>query len=225
MKIGGRKLLAMGAALALTGTMASMAQAKGERSFTILVSNVSSENTLRLPDGSASRVPVAPGAYAIVEEGAQIFAGGNRAGAGLERLAEDGMPEAFVAELKKTRGVVRAGMFLHDESFDVVAKPGQRLVFAAMFAQSNDLFYAPDPNGIDLFDGAGKARTGTLADAIALWDAGTEVNEAPGAGPNQAPRQAKPNTGPSEGGLVRPVDDGFAYPSAQEVLELSVTAN
>lgn len=225
MKFGGKKLLAMCAALALAGTMASAAQAKGERSFTILVSNVSTESTLHLPDGSTARVPVAPGAYAIIEDGARVFASGNPAGAALERLAEDGMPEAFVAELKKTKGVIRAGMFLHDEPFEVSVRPGQRLVFAAMFAQSNDLFFAPDPKGIDLFDGAGKPRMGTLADAITLWDAGTEVNEAPGAGPNQAPRQAKPNAGPAEGGSVQPVNDGFAYPSPREVLELSVTAN
>ena len=225
MKLCGMKLLAMGAALALTGTMASAAQAKGERSFTILVSNISTETTLQLPDGSTSRVPVAPGAYAIVQNGALAFASGSPAGPALERLAEDGMPAAFVAKLKTIKGVRQAGMFFHDEPFIVTLKPGERLVFAAMFAQSNDLFYAPDPKGIDLFDGAGKPRTGTLADAIMLWDAGTEVNEAPGAGPNQAPRQAKPNSGPAEGGSVRPVDDGFAYPPAREVLEVSVTGN
>ena len=225
MRFGGRKLLTMCAALALTGTLASAALAKGERSFTILVSNVSTETTLKLPDGSTSRVPVAPGAYAIVADGAQLFADGSAAGAALERLAEDGMPEAFVAQLKKKKGVRQAGMFLHDEPFNVTVRPGERLVFAAMFAQSNDLFYAPDPNGIDLFDGSGKAKTGRLADAITLWDAGTELNEAPGAGPNQAPRQAMPNSGPAEGGSVRPVTDGFAYPSAREVLELSVTTN
>ena len=225
MKVHRKMLLAMGATLALTGMTATTAQAKGERIFTVLVSNISTEGTLRLPDGSTSRVPVAPGAYAIIKGGARVFANGSPAGAALERLAEDGMPEAFVAKLKKAKGVRGAGMFLHDEPFNVTVRPGERLVFAAMFAQSNDLFYAPDPNGIDLFDGAGKPRTGALAEAITLWDAGTEVNEAPGAGSNQAPRQAKPDTGPAEGGSVRPVNDEFAYPSPQQVLELSVTAN
>lgn len=225
MKVRGKMLLAMATALALTGGTATAAQSKGERTFTVLVSNISTETTLHLPDGSTSRVPVAPGAYAIVEDGTQLFANGGPAGAALERLAEDGMPEAFITRLKKTKGVRGAGMFLHDEPFNVTLKPGERLVFAAMFAQSNDLFYAPDPNGIDLFDGAGKPRTGTLAEAITLWDAGTEVNEAPGAGSNQAPRQAKPDSGPAEGGSVRPVNDGFSYPSPQDVLELSVTAN
>jgi len=61
-----------------------------------------------------------------------------------------------------------------------------------MFAQSNDLFFAPEPNGIPLFDAAGRARSGDSPDSIVLWDAGTEMNEQPGAGPNQAPRQAAP---------------------------------
>lgn len=82
----------------------------------------------------------------------------------------------------------------------------------------------PDPKGIDLFDATGAPRSGTLADAITLWDAGTEVNEAPGGRSIQAPRQAKPNSGPAEGGKIRPVIDGFSYPPAQEVPELSVTA-
>ena len=34
---------------------------------------------------------------------------------------------------------------------------------------------------------------------VALWDAGTEKNEVPGVGPNQAPRQAAPNTGGNDG--------------------------
>ena len=217
-------LLAISAALALTGTSAT-AQSTDQLSFTVLVSNVSTDATLRLPDGSTSRAPVAPGAYAVVEEGILAFAEGGPAGAALERLAEDGMPEAFVAKLKRTKGVRMAGMFLHDEPFNVSIGPGERLVFAAMFAQSNDLFYAPGSKGLALFDAAGKPRTGILDDAIALWDAGTEVNEAPGAGPNQAPRQARPNSGPAESGRVRPVDDGFAYPSARDVLEVSVSVN
>lgn len=224
MKTRTKTLVALGAMLTLAATGTS-ARPKSEREFTVLVSNISTDTTLRLPDGSTSSVPVAPGAYAVVQEGVQAFVEGGPAGAALERLAEDGMPEAFVATLKKTAGVRIAGTFLHDEPFTVSVRPGERLVFAAMFAQSNDLFYAPGAKGIALFDGAGKPRSGTIDDAITLWDAGTEVNEAPGGGPNQAPRQAKPDSGPAEAGSVRPVSDGFAYPSAREVLEVSVSVN
>ena len=43
---------------------------------------------------------------------------------------------------------------------------------------------------------------------IGLWDAGTEVDETPGSGANQAPRQAAPNTGEAQGTPIAAVD-GF----------------
>jgi hypothetical protein len=110
--------------------------------------------------------------------------------------------------------------------FKVAAKPGERLTFAAMFVQSNDLFYAPREDGIALFDASGKPMSGDVTSQILLWDAGTEVNEEPGLGPNQAPLQAAPNTGPAEHGAVRPiteVKDGFHYPTVPEVLRVTIT--
>jgi len=224
MKIAGKLLLALGASLMLAET-AWAAQAKDERRFTILVNNISTDSTLRLPDGTTTNVPVAPGAYAIVADGTHIFAVGAKAGPVLERLAEDGEPDAFVAQLKKVKGVRAAGVFMPNEPFEVTVKPGGRLVFAAMFARSNDLFYAPDPNGIDLLGADRQLKSGVLSDTITLWDAGTEVNEAPGAGANQPANQAKPNTGPDERGVIRPVSDGFTYPATKDVLEVSVTAD
>lgn len=47
----------------------------------------------------------------------------------------------------------------------------------------------------------------------------------PGAGPNQAPRQAKPDTGPDESGTVHPVTDGFNYPEVNQVIDVTVSAN
>jgi hypothetical protein len=37
-----------------------------------------------------------------------------------------------------------------------------------------------------------------MTSPIGLYDAGTEVNQVPGAGVDQAPRQPKPNTGRAE---------------------------
>jgi hypothetical protein len=99
--------------------------------------------------------------------------------------------------------------------FRITAKPGERLTFATMFAQSNDLF-----------DASGKPIRGDVTSQILLWDAGTEVNEEPGLGPNQAPLQAAPNTGPAENGVVRPiteVKDGFHYPTVPQVLRVTIT--
>jgi hypothetical protein len=95
-----------------------------------------------------------------------------------------------------------------------------------MFGQSNDLFYAPKEEGIALFDASGKPVAGDITSQILLWDAGTEVNEEPGLGPNQAPLQPAPNTGPAEHGVVRPINevkDGFHYPTVAEVLRVTIT--
>jgi hypothetical protein len=97
-----------------------------------------------------------------------------------------------------------------------------RLAFVAMFGQSNDLFYAPKES-IALFDVKGAPVTGDVTDKFLLWDAGTEVNQAPGIGPDQAPRQNAPNTGTAENGVVRLVKDGFRYPETKDVLRITIT--
>ncbi|MGH8247245.1 MAG: spondin domain-containing protein, partial [Gammaproteobacteria bacterium] len=179
------------------------AMAADQATFTVTIKNVATDKTLRLPDGGTTGAPIAPGAYAIVEDGAMLFDRDKPAGtAGLQSLSEDGDAEALIASLKVMKGIREVGMFVPGQPFDVTAKPGERLVFASMFVQSNDLFFAPDPKGIDLFDTAKMPRSGEVAGDVMLWDAGTEVNEAPGAGPNQAPRQTAANTGPDENGVV-----------------------
>lgn len=46
----------------------------------LTVENVSGEATLKLPDGQARSVPVAPGAYAVVRSETAIFEEGEPAG-------------------------------------------------------------------------------------------------------------------------------------------------
>ena len=171
--------------------------------FSVAIENVATDKTLQLPDGSAAGAPIAPGAYAVIRDGAMMFDKGGSAGmTGLEALAEDGNAEGLIATFKKMKGVREAGMFIPGQPFDVTAQPGDRLVFSSMFVQSNDKFYSPDPRGIDLFDTAKMPMSGDLTTMVMLWDAGTEKDEAPGVGPNQAPRQSAPNTGPAEDGFV-----------------------
>ena len=74
-----------------------------------------------------------------------------------------------------------------------------------------------------LFDKQGKPVSGVLTAQIGLWDAGTEVNQEPGFGPHQAPRQAAPNTGASEHRPVGKVKDAFTYRQVSEVLKVTVT--
>ena len=105
--------------------------------------------------------------------------------------------------------------------FEVTAVPGDRLSFATMYVQSNDLFFGPSDSGLDLFP-AGSPLDGDVTGMILLWDAGTEVNERPGFGLNQAPRQSGPDTGADESGTVRQVNDGYAYPDVSDVIRVTV---
>jgi hypothetical protein len=91
-----------------------------------------------------------------------------------------------------------------------------------MFGQSNDLFYSND-RPIALFDAGGKPVTGDMTAQLSLWDAGTEVNEEPGLGPNQGPRQATPDAGTAEHGSVVHVHDRFHYPRTGDVLRVTIT--
>lgn len=121
-----------------------------------------------------------------------------------------------------TTGLIQPGM---SESFSFEAGRGHYLSLATMFVQSNDLFYAPDDNGMALYDSDGNAVTGNVTSMFNLWDAGTEVNEEPGVGENQAPRQSGPNTGVVENGtveLIGNVEDGFTYPEDEAVIKVSL---
>ena len=109
--------------------------------------------------------------------------------------------------------------------FRIGAAPGDRLSFATMFAQSNDVFFAPDGDGIALYGAKAAPIDGDVTSQVMLWDAGTEMNEEPGIGMNQAPRQSAPNTGPADSDdTVRLVDDGYTYPAVSDVIKVMVTS-
>lgn len=181
---------------------------------------------------------LAPGVWALVAgHGNPLFTSGTAdVGDGLEGLAEDGNPADLAGALAGASGILASGVFNTPVgaaapgpvtpggaySFVVTARPGDRLYFATMFVQSNDLFFGPGSAGVSLFSG-GQARQRDVTRQVALWDAGTEVNQAPGLGPDQAPRQAGANTGASEGGSVRLVHDGFTYPGTASVLQVTIT--
>ena len=105
------------------------------------------------------------------------------------------------------------------------APPGGVLTFATMFVQSNDLFFAPDGDGIALYDG-GTPITADVTEQVLLWDAGTEIDQEPGLGADQAPRQAGPNTGDADPtNQVRLADDAFGnLPAVADLIEVSVTS-
>jgi hypothetical protein len=193
--------------------------------------------------GSAvMNVGASPGVFVIhnADMTAPLFTvGAADRGQGLEMQAEDGNP-ATLGESAAGMGFMQTGVFNtplgadkpgalkpgQSYEFTFTAVPGDALSFTEMFGQSNDLFFAPGENGIALFNGAGKPVMGVFTGAVHLWDAGTEVNQEPFVGSDQAPRQATPNTGAAEGGVVQPiyaVTDGFTYPSVLSSLRITIT--
>jgi hypothetical protein len=182
--------------------------------------------------------PVSPGVYAVHAGSSVLFTAGlPDQGQGLEQLAEQGDPSALSTAVSADVAVMESGVYNTPEGasgpgpafpgdafvFTITASPGDRLSIASMLGQSNDLFFAPSDAGIALFDAVGNPKSGDLTGMFFLWDAGTEVNEFPGVGPNQAPRQPAPNTGPDENGTVRQVNDGYAYPNVDEMIRVTLT--
>ena len=78
-------------------------------------------------------------------------------------------------------GETEAGPAFPGQSFTIEFHAGKnhKLSFASMFGASNDLLYGTADGGIALFDGD-TPLTGDITSLISLWDAGTEVNHAPG---------------------------------------------
>ncbi len=204
-----------------------------EISFTVRIENVSDA------DQSASSTPFAPGVWTVHTAADPLFSAGQAdRGDGLEALAEDGDPSGLAAAVASQAGINASGVFntpvgaaepgplLPGEAYEftIVAVPGDLLSFATMFVQSNDLFYAPDGAGITLFNSDGTPVSGDVTGQIQLWDAGTEVNQEPGVGPDQAPRQAGPDTGPDENGVVQIVSDEFTYPDTSATIRVTITA-
>ncbi len=183
--------------------------------------------------------PVAPAAVVVHDGTVRVFNDGmTDSGAGLVALAEDGDPSVLVGSLTGQTGVVAvqavtipvggagAAPIFPGDRYETTfeATPGDYLSLMAMFVQSNDLFLSFDELGLALFNMAGNPVTGDVSMNLGLWDAGSEVNQWPGVGPDQAPRQAGPNTGAHDANTtVRMVDDGFPYPAAHSVLRVTLT--
>lgn len=169
--------------------------------------------------------PFSPVVWVVTDRKNVLFMEGMAdSGKGLERLAEDGNPSDLAAYLKSMglkAGTAGMAPFANgaEASFEVMAGPGEILHFATMFGQSNDAFFGPGGMGIALFE-EGMVRSGDVTGEVDLWDAGTEVNEALGAGPNQAPRQSGPNTGAAEGGMVKMADGMDGFPGVGEIMEV-----
>ena len=214
-------LLIAGSVLALGLATPVVAATVSGTTFTVKITNVSKDDTLKVPGAAAVKAPIAPGVF-VVDHAAAAFAPGKPASAELQALAEDGNFEPLQRVLEAKYGD-HAGMFVPGLEFEVVAQPGDKLSFATMFVQSNDKFYAPANGTLDLFDANGKPVAGDATALVKLFDAGTEVDQQPGAGPDQAPRQKAANQGANQDGVVAEADDGFAYPPVDSVIRVEIT--
>jgi hypothetical protein len=227
------------AILALALGLTSSSYASHKVRFQVRFENITTGEILKSSTGKTAPLAVAPGLWIVATSNAPIFKTGQKDwGQGLETLAEDGNPAPLSEAVRKTKGVINAGVFntpvgstmpgpitpgkAFEFSFEAVQ--GQKLFLAAMWGQSNDLFYGTTELGIDLFDAKDKPIDGDITKYLVLYDAGTEVNEEPGFGPNQGPRQSAPNTGIDENGVVRPVLDGkWIYPTVEETIRVTIT--
>ena len=150
------------------------------------------------------------------------------AGKGLKNLAEDGNPGPLHDSLM-ARGfspmVIGTSVLLpgSSSSFSFSLAQGQKLYMAFMFGQSNDVFFGTSSHGLNLWPMGGNLLTGDITDSISLWDAGTEVHEYPGYGPNQAPRQTAPGMGTQENLPVTALNDGYVYGQVNKLISVIST--
>lgn len=208
--------------------------------FTVRVENVSSADGQTASDSSKWPFALSPGMWVLSNKNAVLFTEGKSAKAnGLEAQAEDGNPSGLVSSLESMHhssslhgvfntpvGSMGPGPIGPGASYEFSfnATLATKLFTALMFGQSNDLFYAPDASGITLFDAKGNPISGDITDKLILWDAGTEVNQEPGIGPDQAPRQKAPNTGAAEHGVVHRAKDVSFYGKNSELFRVTITS-
>lgn len=180
----------------------------GKARVRVTQTNLSAENGVFL---TPTFVAIQDGTYDLYDRGGV-------ASPGLEMLAEDGGVDGVVSQFNASGAQGATGVISGSESGDPTPlAPGASgsveleidpsnarfLTFAQMVLPSNDAFIASpdDPRGIELFDAEGVFIGGevTLTGQDVL-DAGTEVNtERDAAFINQT----APNTGETEGGVIR----------------------
>jgi putative intracellular protease/amidase len=226
--------------------------------FTVVVENVSNRQTLHTSKGNKD-AGLSPGSWCLHHGENPMYKVGDFATTMLERMAEDGNPEGFYSDLQFNPEVKATGSFNYTvtpypiagfigggQSFEFVVKgavKGDRLSMVTMLIESNDWFYANDAQGIELFDAQGKPVSGNLTDHFGLFDAGTEENEEPGVGMNQAPRQTRPDTGTVTEEPVYAIiipskkssttleestgegDNTFSAPKVESVIKVTITPN
>jgi hypothetical protein len=173
---------------------------------------------------SGNSTPISPGVWAVHRDAEPLYVLGlEDLGIGLSWLAEDGnasyLRDAVVTNTRTLNfsasggfdtivGGDKAGPARPGDAFEITVQgvPGDKLSWVSMFGMSNDWFFGTRPEGIALFDDRGEAIHGDVSKSIAVYDAGTELDQEIGIGADTGPQQAGPNTGAADPvNLVREV--------------------
>jgi hypothetical protein len=225
----------VGAILSVAGVAAGNADEPTK--FTVRVENITKPDAFTASNGVKWSLAFSPGAAVLHTDKAPIFTEGKKdRGKGLEAQSEDGDPSMLAEALQGGKGIKSVTVFntpvgasapgpiTPGASYELTisAMPGDRLSLTLMMGQSNDWFYAPAESGIELFKN-GKAISGDITSEIMMWDAGTEVDQEPGIGSEQGPRQKRPNAGKAENGVVHKIQDGKLYSTAFSVMRVTIT--
>jgi hypothetical protein len=229
------KLLSLTAGLILSA--AGLASGNGmPTKFTVRIENITKPDAFTASNGAKWSLGFSPGVAVVHTNKAPIFTVGKKdRGQGLEAQSEDGSPDMLAKSLQGGKGIKSVAVFdtpvgasgpgpiTPGTAYELTisAMPGDRLSLTTMMGQSNDWFYATAETGIALFKN-GQPISRDITSSIILWDAGTEVDQEPGIGSDQGPRQKAPNTGKAENGVVRKIDDGKAYSKATAVMRITI---
>ncbi|MGE5306133.1 MAG: spondin domain-containing protein [Alphaproteobacteria bacterium] len=224
-------LLSVSVGLILTLAGIASGQDTLATKFTVRIENITKPDAFTASNGAKWSLAFSPGVAVVHTGKGPIFTAGKKdRGQGLEAQAEDGDPGMLAKSLEGAKGTKSVAVFNTPVGakasgpitpgaayeFTVAGMAGDRLSITTMMGQSNDWFYAPAESGIALFKN-GKPLNGDITSQIILWDAGTEVNQEPGIGPDQGPRQKAPNTGEAENGPVRNAKDVKYGPAFSKV--------
>ncbi|MCI0611391.1 spondin domain-containing protein [bacterium] len=208
--------------------------------FKVRIENISQPDILKSSIGATASLGFSPGVYVLHTQTGPVFMTGRLDnGMGLESQSEDGDPTMLSKSINGTKGIISVGVFntpvgksspgpirpgdTYEFTFPAEKNSKAKLTIVMMWGQSNDLFYASSPDGITLFDKNGNPVSGEITSQFQLMDAGTEVNQEPGFGPDQGPRQSGPNTGPAEKKPVGALKDQYTYPEISKVLRITIT--
>ena len=235
------KIMSAGAGLLLSiVAVASADDMSHATKFTIRIENITKPDAFTASNNVKWSLAFSPGLAIVHKDKSPVFTTGKKdRGQGLEAQSEDGDPGMLAKSLEGGKGIKSVTVFntpigakgpgpiTPGSAYEVTisAAPGDRLTLTTMMGQSNDWFYAPSEAGIALFKD-GKPVSGDITSQMILWDAGTEVNQEPGIGPDQGPRQKAPNTGEAENGVVKNAKDvkyGSAFTNTAKAMKVTIT--